>query len=98
MEHDFAGALLELVGRVFLQKLDRVMRKLRPADRVNLAKERGDFRLPAPPVVAGKLEEFVVDALVVFRHERFRPPRMRQRRSIRRYRCTRSAESRSSAE
>ena len=64
----FAAALFELVGGVFLQERNGVMRKLRPADRIDFAKDRRDLGLPAPPIIAGQLREFFLYALMGLRH------------------------------
>ena len=60
----FPAALFELIGRELLEEGDRVMRELRPANRGNFAKDRRDFGLPAPPIIAGQLCEFFLDALI----------------------------------
>src|SRR5580704_2677665 len=44
------------------------MRELRPADWGNFAKDGRDLGLPTPPIIAGKLGEFLLYALMGLRH------------------------------
>ena len=51
VEHELRRPILELVDRDLLQQRHRIVIELAPQHRIQLTKETGGFRIPAPPEV-----------------------------------------------
>ena len=63
VEHHLGRPLGELLGRHLGEHDDRIVVDLSPLDRIQVAKQVDDFRVPAPPQVRGQCQAFVVERL-----------------------------------
>ena len=63
VEHHLGGPLGQLLGRHLGQQRDRIVVDLPPPDRIEVAEQVDDFRMPAPPQVRGQGQALVVERL-----------------------------------
>ena len=63
VEHHLGGPLGELLGRHLGQQHDRIVVDLAPLDRIEVAEQVDDLRMPAPPQIAGQRQALVVECL-----------------------------------
>ena len=63
VEHHLGRPLGQLLGRHLGQQDDRIVVDLPPLDRIEVAKQVDDFRVPAPPQVLRQCQALVVQCL-----------------------------------